>query len=572
MTSRNQAILIILFAVFALPPLLSWFAFNYLDLGGQQGAAAHGTLVTPPRPLPDWTLVDLTNRDARETRLQGKWTLLYPLDGKCGEPCQQNLYRMRQLRLATGKYADRVQRAVLVVNGDRDAVTGEQLRDYPGQLLLFPGNMDGGALRALFELSAGDRPFAEERLYLVDPLGNLMMSYAGDVDPRGIIKDLTRLLKYSRTGSAVSAECRGQSKNPSECALLSYISRVFTLTPPVSPVGQNRWHRMKKGFLNLSITAFLLAFCVIVLGAYVRLSHAGLGCPDWPGCYGDLFVTEETRVAAAQLASGARPFDMDKAVKEMIHRYAAGILGILVLLMALVAWRSRHDERASCTILLGLVAFQALLGMWTVTELLKPLIVAAHLLGGLLILGLLYWIILRQLPHPAGHRGHAPTRRLALAALAVLAAQVFSGGWTSANYAALACPEFPACRDGIYWPETDFREAFTVWRAGRIDYEGGILDAPARTAIHLTHRLGAALTFLAVLSAGLCALAREREPARAPAAFLLLVLCIQVALGVANVLLRLPLPVAVAHNSVAALLMLSLLTLYRHARSGLRRQ
>ena len=532
MTSRNQAILIILFAVFALPPLLSWFAFTYLDLGGQQGAAAHGTLVTPPRPLPDWTPVELTNRDARETRLQGKWTLLYPLDGKCGEPCEQNLYRMRQLRLATGKYADRVQRAVLVVNGDRDAVTGEQLRDYPGQLLVFPGNMDGGALRALFELSAGDRPFAEERLYLVDPLGNLMMSYAGDVDPRGIIKDLTRLLKYSR---------------------------VFP-------------DRMKKGFLNLSITAFLLAFCVVILGAYVRLSHAGLGCPDWPGCYGDLFVTEETRVAAAQLASGARPFDMDKAVKEMIHRYAAGILGILVLLMALVAWRSRHDERASCTILLGLVAFQALLGMWTVTELLKPLIVAAHLLGGLLILGLLYWIILRQLPHPAGHRGHAPTRRLALAALAVLAAQVFSGGWTSANYAALACPEFPACRDGIYWPETDFREAFTVWRAGRIDYEGGILDAPARTAIHLTHRLGAALTFLAVLSAGLCALARGRKPARALAAFLLLVLCVQVALGVANVLLRLPLPVAVAHNSVAALLMLSLLTLYRHARSGLRRQ
>lgn len=325
---------------------------------------------------------------------------------------------------------------------------------------------------------------------------------------------------------------------------------------------------MRTGFLNLSVISFLLAFCVVILGAYVRLSDAGLGCPDWPGCYGDLFVTEETRVSAAQLASGTRPFDMDKAVKEMIHRYAAGILGILVLLMTIISWRTRHDERVFCSILLGLVALQALLGMWTVTELLKPLIVAAHLLGGMLILGMLYWMILRQLPRAAGNRGHAQTGRLALAALAVLAAQIFSGGWTSANYAALACPEFPTCRDGSYWPETDFREAFTVWRAGRIDYEGGILDAPARTAIHLTHRLGAALTFLVVLSAALCALMRAQKLARSAAAVVLLVLCIQVALGIANVLLRLPLPVAVAHNSVAALLMLSLLTLYRHARAG----
>ena len=319
---------------------------------------------------------------------------------------------------------------------------------------------------------------------------------------------------------------------------------------------------MSNHFLNLSIFAFLLGFCVIVLGAYVRLSNAGLGCPDWPGCYGDLFVTEETRVAAAQQASETRPFDMGKAVKEMAHRYAAGILGIVVLLMTVIAWRKGHGEKVSCGVLLGLVAFQALLGMWTVTELLKPVIVAAHLLGGMLILGMLYLIILRQLPRTRGHGGHPRTRGLALAGLAVLALQMFSGGWTSANYAALACPEFPACRDGAYWPEADFSEGFTVWRTGRIDYEGGILDAPARTAIHLTHRLGAALTFLVVLGAGLCALVRAGKPMRPVAAVLLLVLCIQVALGIANVLLRLPLPVAVAHNSAAALLMLLLLTVY----------
>lgn len=197
MKSRNQAMLIILFAVFALPPLLSWYAFNYTDLGKRRSTGGHGTLIAPPRPLPAWDLVDQGGTPAP---LHGKWTLMYLLNGECSEPCLQNLYRMRQLRLATGKYADRIQRAVLVVNRDRNAVTGEQLRDYPGQLLLFPENMDGDALRSLFELSTGDRPFAGERLYLVDPLGNLMMSYAGTADPKGIIKDLTRLLKYSRTG------------------------------------------------------------------------------------------------------------------------------------------------------------------------------------------------------------------------------------------------------------------------------------------------------------------------------------------------------------------------------------
>ena len=197
MKSRKTVILVCLFAVFALPPLLSWYAFHYTDLGKQRGTGEHGTLITPPRPLPAWTLV---GQDGAATSLHGKWTLVYPLRGKCREACLQNLYRMRQLRLAAGKNADRVQRAVLVVNGDRNALAGEQLQDFPGQLVLFPEDMDGDALQSLFGLSSGDRPFAEERLYLVDPLGNLMMSYAGTVDPGGIIKDLARLLKYSRIG------------------------------------------------------------------------------------------------------------------------------------------------------------------------------------------------------------------------------------------------------------------------------------------------------------------------------------------------------------------------------------
>ncbi len=320
-------------------------------------------------------------------------------------------------------------------------------------------------------------------------------------------------------------------------------------------------------FLPLSIICFLLAFCVVGLGAYVRLSDAGLGCPDWPGCYGELFVTEETQAIAAQQAPETRPFNRSKAVKEMVHRYAAGILGILVLLLTMLSWRLGNRERISCSFLLGLVAVQSLLGMWTVTELLKPLIVAAHLLGGMLILGLLYWIILGQFPRKTRGSGKLPrVDRLALVGLAVLAVQIFSGAWTSANYAALACPEFPVCRDGLWWPETDFKEAFALWREGRVDYEGGILDAPARTAIHLTHRLGAALTFVFILYVALCAFGRREPAMRLNAVVLLCILCLQASLGIANVLLRLPLPVAVAHNTVAALLLLSLLTLYRQAR------
>ena len=324
---------------------------------------------------------------------------------------------------------------------------------------------------------------------------------------------------------------------------------------------------MRAGFLTLTAACFLLAFCVVILGAYVRLSDAGLGCPDWPGCYGKLVVTEESLDAASQQEYQARPFNRDKAVKEMVHRYAAGTLGILVLLLTLLSWRRGRQEKILCSVLLCLVAVQSLLGMWTVTELLKPLIVVAHLLGGMLILGLLYWLMLRQLPgNGAGSGIASPMDKLVLAGLAVLAVQMFSGGWTSANYAALVCPEFPACRDGAWWPETDFGEGFTVWREGRLDYEGGILAAPARTAIHVTHRLGAVLTVAMLLYVALRAVARREPAIRLHGAALACLLCLQVSLGIANVMLRLPLPVAVAHNSVAALLMLSLLTLYRYAR------
>ena len=200
MITRQRAVLILLFAVFALPPLLSWFLFNYTELGRGTGSGEHGTLIVPPRPVPDWTVLDMTAETRVERRMYGKWTLVYLLRGECRETCLGNLYRMRQLRLATGKYAQRVQRLVLVVDNDRHALTAEQLLDYPGQLVRFPETMDTDTLESLFRLGADDRPFIQERLYLIDPLGNLMISYAEDTAPSGIIKDLKRLLKYSRIG------------------------------------------------------------------------------------------------------------------------------------------------------------------------------------------------------------------------------------------------------------------------------------------------------------------------------------------------------------------------------------
>lgn len=325
-------------------------------------------------------------------------------------------------------------------------------------------------------------------------------------------------------------------------------------------------------FSRLAAVATVLALCVVVLGAYVRLSDAGLGCPDWPGCYGHVGVPESGQeVAAANAAYPERPVEAGKAWKEMVHRYLAGTLGLLILALAIVAWRHRRRQPVWLpTLLVGLVGFQALLGMWTVTLLLKPVVVMGHLLGGLMTLSLLWWLALRRAgvasrqgvgPSPAAGRYLRPW---ALLGLALLVLQLALGGWTSANYAALACPDFPTCQ-GAWWPPTDFGEAFILWRGLGIDYEGGVLDHPARVTIHLMHRMGAVVTFLYLgwLAIGTIR-ARGGQALTVAGAALLLVLLVQVSLGIGNVLLVLPLPVAVAHNGVGALLLLTLVTVLHY--------
>lgn len=320
------------------------------------------------------------------------------------------------------------------------------------------------------------------------------------------------------------------------------------------------------------LLAVVLALVVVILGAYTRLSDAGLGCPDWPGCYGHLTVPSHPEaVAQANEAYGHRPVEAGKAWKEMVHRYAAGLLGLLVLGLAVRAWRQgRHRLLATATLVL--VVFQAALGMWTVTLLLKPVVVMAHLLGGFTVLSLL-WLGYLNARSFVPQRRSPPIvlRRLALGALAVLVLQIALGGWTSANYAALACPTFPKCL-GEWWPPMDMADGFVLWRGLGVNYEFGVLDSPARVAVHMAHRAWAVVALLCVGGVAVLTALREAGALRAAATAVLLLLVVQVSLGVANVWLSLPLPVAVAHNAVAALLLLAVLalihTLYR---SGTRR-
>ncbi len=322
-----------------------------------------------------------------------------------------------------------------------------------------------------------------------------------------------------------------------------------------------------------------------MLGAYVRLTAAGLGCPDWPGCYGHVspIGAEESLAQGAVLPGG--PFNATKAWHEMIHRYAATTLGFVILLIAALAIAARRESAPRARyagVLLGLVVLQGALGMLTVTWQLKPSIVTLHLLGGMTTLSLLWWLWMwRREADPDRRRGAEAAagsaarprssaavwaRRLAILGLVVLACQITLGGWTSSNYAAVACPDFPTCQ-GSWWPVMDFRHAFVLWRPLGIDYQGGVLSNPARAAIHFTHRLGALVTACVLAAAAIAALRqRDRARARIAAAGVLVALILQLTIGISMVLKGFPLWLATAHNAGAALALLAVLGLVHSLR------
>ncbi len=319
---------------------------------------------------------------------------------------------------------------------------------------------------------------------------------------------------------------------------------------------------------KLSLFAVVLAFTVVLLGAYTRLVDAGLGCPDWPGCYGFITVPDEQHeLDAAIEAFPHAPVEADKAWPEMIHRYFAGSLGLLVAALALTGFinRSKNEQPLILTYaLLGIIIFQAAVGMWTVTMGLLPIIVMGHLLGGFITLTLLLVLFLNIRHHnPVAWAN--PVRSLALVGIVIVFVQIVLGGWTSANYAAIICSDFPACQGNLI-PPLDFSGAFTISTEGVSSYLGGHLGNDARVTIHWMHRLGALITtvYLLFLIFKMFIAGWSKF-----ALWILLVLITQLTLGISNVLFSLPLPVAVAHNGVAVLLLMSLAALVHY--SGLKK-
>ena len=382
------------------------------------------------------------------------------------------------------------------------------------------------------------------------------------------------------------------------------------------------------------LLAFSVLWCLVLVafGAFVRLSDAGLGCPDWPTCYGKLTWPKAHEIEAAT-ASYEQTVEIHKAWPEQVHRFIAAALGVWILIAVLLArdfssprlvsrlrahlptllgvafvalavfsyivkmpglsglffvlgelllfasaytayrdYRAPHGHLvAMLTLTLALVCFQALLGMWTVTLMVKPAVVTSHLLGGMATLAMLFLCALLAYRRGQGISTRASTAKrsaqwLVRIGLVLLLVQITLGGWVSTNYAALACPDFPKCQ-GQWWPDTDFREGFVLWRGIGVNYEGGVLDAPARAAVHLAHRLGAVIVGLYLFGLALYAMRRRGGslyPARhlhAPGVALLICLSIQIGLGISNIVFALPLWVAVAHNGMAAMLLCAMIWL-----------
>lgn len=327
---------------------------------------------------------------------------------------------------------------------------------------------------------------------------------------------------------------------------------------------------------RLTIFAILLAMCVVALGAYTRLKDAGLGCPDWPGCYGHLSVPRSAEaIERANSNFPERPLEAHKAWPEMVHRYFASTLGLVIIGIMALSLRQRAKDPSTPVklpvFLFLLVVFQGLLGMWTVTLGLFPSVVMAHLLGGFTTLCLLFLLALR-LHFPRREKAtRSPMMKWAIAGMLVLAMQIALGGWTAANYAATVCSELPICQDG--WSQhVNIRDAFQFWGHGVDDYEFATHIGPdAKITIHVAHRIGAIVTtlYLAVLFGWLWLRRDVDGPTGQIAGLGMAILLLQVGLGISNVVFNLPLLVAVAHNGVAALLMMSLVLLsFRLHRTG----
>lgn len=330
----------------------------------------------------------------------------------------------------------------------------------------------------------------------------------------------------------------------------------------------NKPEKRAQGF-RLALAATVLASLVVILGAFTRLVDAGLGCPDWPGCYGHvLWPDTAEEIIAAEARFPDAPVATDKTWPEMVHRYFAGTLGLFIAGLAWVSWRQRETRSYPFRLpmlLLFLVVWQALFGMWTVTLKLWPQVVTAHLMGGMSILSLL-WVLTLRLNDDRWQCSEVLFSRIQklkpalIVALVLVFLQIALGGWLSSNYAAFACADFPKC-GGQWQPEMDFSSGFNILQSIGPNYLGGLMTSEARVAIHVTHRIGALVVSVYLLVLCLALLLMPHARLRRMALVVAAILVAQVALGVSNILYQVPLSVAVAHNAGGALLLLSLVTL-----------
>ncbi|HEX9628064.1 MAG TPA: COX15/CtaA family protein [Acidiferrobacterales bacterium] len=328
-------------------------------------------------------------------------------------------------------------------------------------------------------------------------------------------------------------------------------------------------------FYRLALFSSFFALLLVMLTAYTRVTELGIGCPDWPGCYGRLFapITAKDIEEARRYQPSGADVD-DKAWKDMTHRYLAGTLGLLMVRLSFLGWQLKKRKRNQQVIIpaavMALVFTQAFVGAATTSIQFKPLVVMGHLIVGLTVLGLLWWVVLREqrlwksVPSTPENRHLRPR---ALFALVLVATQVLLGGWTNANHAALACPDFPVCQ-GAWWPAMNWIDGFTLWRGLGLAYEGDALDLAGATAIHMAHRLGAVITLLYIgwLALHTIRVGFENNLCRY-GLLVLVVLLAEVTLGVMNVVMHLPVAVAVAHSAGGALLLLALITLNHAVRS-----
>ena len=316
-------------------------------------------------------------------------------------------------------------------------------------------------------------------------------------------------------------------------------------------------------FQRILVITTILTLCVVVFGSYVRLTDAGLGCPDWPGCYGTLTVPQsEEAISQALQQFPDSMVETDKAWVEMIHRYIAGILGLLILFIAVKSYKLRDEIKITLKLpffILALVCLQAILGMWTVTKLLQPAIVTTHLIGGMTILGLMTFMTHRQLGTQINNDSiNRHTMTIARLSLFVLFIQILLGGWTSTNYAALACTDYPTCHGSLI-PDMNFKDGFSIFRELGMTSGGEELSLQALHAIQWVHRMGAIVLTALVLY--LFYLLRNFPGLGFYRNLLLILISVQFVVGIANLLLHLPIALATIHNLGAALLVIILVVI-----------